>query len=441
MKARVILTTVVFMLLVPTALCAAPLAERSVLDNGIILLHAERVNLPIVTVVVSIDAGGVREQEDKAGLASLTADLLNEGTETRTARQISEEIEFVGGSLSTAGGKDSMTASLTVLKKDIGLGMALLADVLMHPSFRDEEINRRKKIIKNSILQQQEDPGTVADKAFQKALYGTHPYGWPVEGTEESVEGISREDILGFYRQYYAPNNMIMAVVGDVDKEELRRLLQEAFLLWPRKNVPPLQLPPPRQHERTEVVTVDKELAQATIILGHGGIARDHPDYYAVTVMNYILGGGGFVSRMMDNIRDNLGLAYDVRSSFTAGKHAGSFEAALQTKNESANTAIAELQREMERMRAELVSDKELNDAKSYLTGSFPLRIDSNRKIANFITAVEMFNLGLDYVNEYPGLINVVTKEDVLRVARTYLHPDRYLLTVVGDQKKITLAR
>ncbi len=434
-----ILFLVLTLVLSAGPLAAAPLGERSVLENGMVLLHAERHTLPIVNVVVQINAGSVREPEEKAGLANLTADLLNEGTTTRTARQISQEIEFVGGSLSTSGGNDGVTVSLTVLKKDIALGMQLLADIIMHPAFREEEVSRRKSIIRNSILQQKEDPGTVASKAFLKEVYGRHPYGWPVEGTEETVGRLTREDVVRFYETHYAPNSTILSVVGDVTRQELLQILSETLLRWPRKDVPKVLPAQPQPKEKKTVVTVDRDLTQASLILGHLGVARDNPEYYAVTVMNYILGGGGFASRLMDNIRDNRGLAYDVNSSFSAGKYAGAFRAGLQTKNESANLAIAEILREMDRMRSEPVTDAELRDAKAYLTGSFPLKIDSNRKIAGFLTAVELYGLGLDYVDEYPRLINAVTREDVLRVARKYLDPEHYVLVVVGNLQKVSL--
>ena len=198
-------------------------------------------------------------------------------------------------------------------------------------------------------------------------------------------------------------------------------------------------LPTPVFEDKPKVIKIQKTLTQANIILGHLGIKRDNPDYYAVSVMNYILGGGGFASRLMDNIRDNKGLAYDVHSTFSANKYSGSFQAGLQTKNESANTAIEETLKEMERIRTEQVTDKELSDAKSYLTGSFPLRIDSNRKIAGFLTSVEFYGLGLDYVDNYRKFIEAVTKDDILRVARKYLNTKNYVLVVVGDLEKAAL--
>ena len=426
-------------LLLASQAYAAPLAEREILSNNMVLLHAERKALPIVTVVMAVRAGSIVESSDKAGLAYLTAALLNEGTAKRTSREISEAIEFVGGSLSASAGQDYATISLSVLKKDVDLGFDLLSDMVMNPAFNDDEINRKKKITKNWLVQQNEEPGAVASIAFSKAVFGKHPYARQVQGTVDSLDLISRQDIVDFHNTFFSPNNTIMSVVGDISRDELRSLLEKHLGKWQQKTVTAIDLPAVRASDNPTVIKIDRDLVQANIIFGHVGISRDNPDYYAVSVMNYILGGGGFVSRLMDNIRDNKGLAYDVHSYFSASKFSGSFRAGLQTKNESANTAIDEVLREMERIRTEPVSDKELQDAKSYLTGSFPLRIDSNSKIAGFALAVEFNDLGLDYVDKYPSLINAVTKEDILRVANKYLDTKNYVLVVVGNIEKTKL--
>ncbi len=434
-----VLCLVCSLVLLSASSYAERIADREVLANGMALLHSEKKGLPIVTVVVAIKSGAIVEPAEKAGLANLTADLLNEGTKGRSSKEISEAIEFVGGSLSTSGGGDYITASLSVLKKDIGLGFELLSDIILNPTFSDAEIQRRKKAIKNSIIQQKEDPGAIASKAFAEAVFGKHPYGRPVEGTEESLDGITREDITAFHREYYLPNSTIMTVVGDINKNELKSLLDRYFMDWQRKDIKDISLDAPVFEEKPKVIRIQKNLTQANIILGHLGIKRDDPDYYAVSVMNYILGGGGFASRLMDNIRDNKGLAYDVHSFFSANKYGGSFQAGLQTKNESANTAIEEILKEMERIKTGPVADSELNDAKSYLTGSFPLRIDSNKKMAGFLIAVEYYGLGLDYVDNYKKFIEAVTKDDILRAAKKYLHEKNYVLVVVGDLEKAEL--
>lgn len=418
---------------------AEGIAGREVLPNGMTVLHSEKKALPIVKIVVAIKAGSIAESDEKAGLANLTADLLHEGTASRSSKKISEEIEFVGGALSTSGGAEYMTATLSVLKKDIKLGFELLSDIILHPLFPEEEVARRKAIIKSSIMQQKEEPGRVASKAFLKAVFGENPYGRPVEGTEESIDTISRGDIIDFYKIHYGPNNTLMAVVGDISRDELNALINKYFKDWQKKNIPPRTLPAAGPGTGPRVVKINKEITQANIILGHLGITRDNPDYYALQVMNYILGAGGFASRLMDNIRDNKGLSYDVHSFFSANKYAGTFEVTLQTKNQSANAAIEEILKEMDRIMREPVRDKELNDAKSYLTGSFPLRLDSNNKLAGFLVAVEFYGLGLNYADDYKRFINSVSRDDVLRVAKKYLNTKDHVLVVVGDLEKASL--
>ncbi len=437
LKITLCLLFLFFVLISPAPVFAGRVADREVLPNGMVLLHEERSALPIVRVVLAIKAGSVAEPAEKAGLANLTADLLNEGTEKRSSKQISDEIEFVGGELGTSGGADYITVTLSVLKKDVDLGFDLLSDIVLNPAFSEDEIKRKKAVIISSIMRQKEEPGIVASKEFKKAVFGTHPYGRPVEGTAESLDTITRRDIIDFHREYYVPNNAILSVVGDVTKNELHSLLDRYFKGWAKKDVLEKPLPVPVPLSAPKIIKIDKDLTQANIILGHLGIGRESPDFYAVSVMNYILGGGGFASRLMDNIRDNKGLSYDVHSFFSANKYGGSFQAGLQTKNRTANAAIGEILKEMERVRTEPVTDKELNDAKSYLTGSFPLRIDSNSKIASLLIAVEFYNLGLDYVDKYKRLIESVTKDDVLRVAKKYLDTKYYVLVVVGNMKQV----
>lgn len=414
-------------------------ADREVLKSGLVLLHSEKTGLPIVKVVVAIKAGSFLDPPARAGLSNLTADLLSEGTAKRTPGQIKEEIEFVGGRLSVSGGRDYVTASVTVLKKDAKLAFDLLSDIIVNPAFRRSEIDRWKAITKSSIIRRKEDPGTVASEAFLKAVYGGHPYGRPVEGTEEAINAITRRDIVDFHGSFYVPNNAIMAVVGDISLTRTKSLINRYFSNWHRKDLPGVTVKAPRPLNGPTLIRINKDITQANIVFGHLGIKRDNPDYYAVSVMNYILGGGGFASRLMDNIRDNRGLSYDVNSRFSAGRYAGSFQVELQTKNTSANAAIGEIFRELKRMRTEPVADRELSDAKSYLTGSFPLRIDSIDKTAAFLIALEFYGLGLDYMGRYNDLINAVTKEDILRVARLYLHPKDYVLAVVGDMKEASL--
>lgn len=432
-------TLTVLYLFAGSAFAAEPLGKRIVLENGMVLLLSEKHSIPMVTINMAIMAGNTAAPPDKPGLASITASLLTQGTARRSAGQISSEIDFIGGSLSTGGGDDFASAGLRVLKKDIRTGMDLLSDVLMYPVFDQKEIDRKVKSTLAEIQRQKEEPGIVADQAFEKSVYGGHPYGRTNDEVAAYLPKMSRQDILDFYKARYRPNDTIIAVVGDVTEKEIVRLLKQYFRDWKQLDLPPRVPVSPPAIDKIAVRKTDMSITQANIDLGHIGVSRENPDYYAVSVMNYILGGGGFSSRLMDNIRDNKGLAYDVHSAFSAQKETGIFKVSIQTKNESANEVIEETLREIRRMQNEPVSEKELADARAYLTGSFPLRMDTSAKIAGMLTAIEIYNLGLDYPQKYPALINAVTREDIQRVARKYLQPDKSVIVVVANQEKAKL--
>ncbi len=434
-----VLFTVIF-LLVSTCLASAGIVpKRVVLKNGITLLFVETKALPIINISVAIKAGAIYDPPGKGGVANLTAAMLDEGTKSRTSMQIAEEIDFIGGRLSASGGEDFSSASLVVLKKDLATGMGLLTDILLNPVFPEEELERKKKETIAAIISEKDDPGAVASRAFYKAVFKEHPYGIPVEGDEESVSSITRDDIIRFFQQYYKPNNTIIAVTGDIKYKEAVSLIESSFKRWEKSKLILPAIPSVIKVANHDSIYIERNITQSNIILGHTGLSRDNPDYYAVTVMNYILGGGSFESRMTKEIRDKKGLAYSVYSRFDVNKYPGAFSVEVQTKNETAMEAIDGIKAELKKIREEQVSDEELKDAKSYLTGSFPLRLDTNAKISKFLVLVEYYNLGLDYINEYAKKINAVTKDDILRVARKYIDTENYITVIVGKQEKTGL--
>ncbi len=434
---------ILIILLVPlferVGFTAEPIGKRIVLENGMVLLLSEKHDIPMVTVSMAIKAGATSEPEDKPGLASITASLLMQGTSKRSASRISSEIDFIGGSLSVSGGSDFASAGLRVLKKDLRTGLDLLSDVLMNPVFDQKEIDRKVRETLAEIQRQKEEPSIIVGNAFAKAVYGGHAYGRTNDDVAAYLPKLTRQDIFNFYTTRYSPSSIIVAVVGDVNEKEVIALLEEYFKGWKRVNQPlPAPVPPP-VIEKTVVRKIDKNITQANIDLGNIGISRENPDFYAVMIMNYILGGGGFSSRLMDNIRDNKGLAYDVHSAVSAQKEPGAVSVSIQTKNESANEVISETLKEIRKIQTDPVTDKELADAKAYLTGSFPLKMDTYAKIAGILTAIEIYNLGLDYPQKYPALINAVTRADIQRVAKKYLHPDNLVIVVVANQEKAKL--
>ncbi len=408
-------------------------------DNGMDVLTLEQNSLPIVTIQVLVKAGSVLDPKGKTGLANMTLALLEAGTETRTAMEISEATDFIGATLRTRASQDYVMLQLRLLKKDINAGMALLSDILINPAFIPEEIARIQKQITGNILAQQDQPGAIARIAFQEMVYASHPYRSPVIGREKSIASMTQRDLITFHQIYYRPNNTIVAIVGDIGEGETKDLIEKYFGNWEKQasSLPVIEAAEPIW--QTELRTIEKDLSQATVILGHIGINRANPDFYAIHVMNYILGGGGFSSRMMSDVRDNKGLVYSIYSYFSTRHFPGAFAVSFQTKNSSVNEAIEAVLREINQMRNAAVTEEELSEAKAYLSGVFPLKIDTGKKLASLLAEIAFHNLGLDYFNNYQEQIMRVTREDVFHVAMKYLHPDRYAIVVIGKQDAIAL--
>ena len=418
---------------------SAEMVRKTTLSNGLTLVVAERNQLPIVHLQVLLRAGSSVDTAQQSGLANLTAELLLQGTATQEATQISRRIESVGGSLTSGADLDYTSIHLAVLKKDLPLGMELLADILLNPQFAEPEVSRKIAEMKARLKRMEEEPRQIAQLAFAKSLFRDHPYARPVEGSVATLDQLTRADIQRFFQSYYRPNNAQVTIVGQINLEEAAGILEKVLGGW---QAVPIQKPPltaPRELPRPEVVKIDRSSSQANILWGHLGINRGNPDYYTLLVMNYILGGGGFVSRLMDQIRDNLGLTYGIHSHFEAREFPGAFEISLETRNQNTNQAVAEIMKELKKFLEKGVTATELAEAKAYLTGSFPMRMDTNAKMVKLLSAIEFYGLGLDYPEKYPQLINQVTEGEILRAARQYLQPEKFLLVVVGDQKEIQL--
>lgn len=414
---------------------AMPPVQRIVASNGLVVLLSENHALPFVTVQLVIDVGARRDPPGKEGLSFITARGLLLGTQTRKAATINEELDFMGASLTASSNKDYLTVVLRALKKDLDKAVGLFLDVLMRPTFPEDEIKKEVGKTLAAIQAAEDDPGDVADKTFQKALFLSGPYGHPVEGTKESLTRLTRDSIIGFHREFFSSNHSILVVVGDITMEELRLKIIPALEKWPA-GVPPDTTLETRFAKGPSIVSVNRKITQANIILGHAGVSRGDPDYYALTVMNYILGGGGFSSRLFEEIRVKRGLAYSVASYFDPGKYPGSFQVVLQTKNASAREAISLTLKQLKRITIESVSEEELDGARKYLIGSFPLRFDTQFKMANFLSQVEYYGLGMDYADRYPSIIHSINREEILRVAGKYLHPDNCILAIVANPEE-----
>ncbi len=413
---------------------SALVIKRTVLKNGAVLLVSPQHQLPMVTMSIAFDAGSRRDPKDKAGLAALTASCLTLGTKELSAGQFNQKVDFMGSSVSVGAGPDYADAGFTSLKKYEDQTLHLLAATLTEPGLRDADIIHKRDERVAGIKADQEQPSYVAGVTFRKALFGDTPYGHPSEGTAESVAKLTPADVRAFYHEHYKMGGAVIAVVGDVEPEEIKAKIEKEFASLGGSVPPQAEPPAPAVAPGIHPTLINRNVVQATLILGAGGIARSNPDFYRIQVMNYILGAGGFASRLMKVVRSKSGLAYGISSGFDAGKFPGSFTVVTQTKNRSSNEALKLILQQLREIQQHPVSDAEMASAKKYLVGSFPLKIDRQSSIASFMLQIELYGLGLDYADRYPKLIDAVTKADVQRVAQKYLHPDALVLVAVANQ-------
>ncbi|HEU4439624.1 MAG TPA: pitrilysin family protein [Methylomirabilota bacterium] len=413
------------------ALAAPPLAHREVLPSGAVLLVAERPAIPIVVVQISVPGGSVRDPADALGLANLTADSITRGTTRRSGPELDRAIEFVGGSLEAGAGRDSATLYLSVLKKDLPLGLDLLAEVLLHPAFPAEEITRKIGEIQAGLRQSEQNPGTVAGRALGPLMFPGHPYGRPSAGTIESVGRLTREQVVGFFRTHYRPDGAVIVAVGDITVAEIRQALVQRLTPWTSPGGVLPAIPKPAAAVTAETRTITRDLSQTTVLLGRPSIRQDDPDYFPLAVATYVLGGGS-ASRLYSKVREERGLAYSVYAAVQPGRYGSSCVVSLQTRNDSVAQAVQLVRDEMARIGREPVTAAELDSAKSYLIGSFPLRLDTSGKVARFVGALEETGLGLDYPERYKERIGQVTAGDVQRVAARYLDPGTFDSVMVG---------
>ena len=427
---RVILA-VLLLLLAGPAEAAGPLAYREILANGAVLLVAERPAIPIVVVRVGVPAGAVYDPADALGVANLTAALLTRGTARRTGPELDRAIEFVGGSLEAGAGSDGAAVTLSVLKKDLALGLDLLAEVLLQPAFAPDELTRQVTDIQGSLRRSEQEPDTVAAREMSRLMFPGHPYGRPVAGTIESVGKITREQVTAFHQRHYRPDGANIVAVGDVTVADIRRELLQRLAGWTPPSVAVGAVAKAPSVAPAEERKIVRDLTQTTVLLGRPSIRQDDPDYFALSVATYILGGGS-ASRLYTRVREERGLAYSVYSSLAPARYGASYLVSLQTRTDGVVEAVRLTREEMARLAREPVAPRELSLAKSYLIGSFPLRLDTSGKLARFLGAVEENGLGLDYPDRYKERIGRVSAADVQRVAAKYLVPATFSDVQVG---------
>ena len=405
------------------------------LSNGLQVIAVSHHEQPAVSLRLLVRAGGAQDPADKPGVASLFSSVLDQGTTTRSAEQIAQTIDSIGGVLGTGSGTDLTTVSAIVMKDSLAVGLDLVSDLARNPAFLPQEVELQRKQMLSGLQVSYDDPEYLAGVVFDRLVFGAHPYGSPDAGTPKSIASITREDLVAYHKAWFGANNAILAIVGDVSAEEAFAGAERVFGSWgksARTAEKPVDPPAPTRR----LVVIDRPGAvQTEIRVGHTALPRKHPDYLALDLAVKILGGEGG-NRLHRVLRSERGLTYGASADLHAFRDAGDIVADTDTRSETTGEALRLLVDEMSKLQRERVSERELGDAQAYLTGSFPLTIETPGAIALQVLNAVVYGLDLQELQTFRERVNAVTVDDIQRVARTYLHPDRLSIVLVGDASK-----
>lgn len=412
-----------------------PKATRTVLSNGMILYLLEDPELPLVRISALIRTGLIYDPLDKSGLAKLAAHLLRTGgTADQTPQAINEALEFMAAEVEFSVGMESGSATLSVRKKDFPRALSILGSLLRKPAFDPAQVDLAKKQEIEAIRRSNDDPEEIAYREFRRVLYEGNPRAQVP--TTESIERIQRDDLFAFHRKFFQPNNIMLGISGDFQKEQMIASLEEAFGKWERSLIELPFIPAPAWRRKKMVYHAPKDLPQATILVGHLSLPRDHPDHIPFKILNFILGGGGFNSRLTQEIRSNQGLAYSVGSFYQGRVGYGVFGAFCQTKSSTTHKAISLIYEIMEGIKKKnKPRPEELDWAKESLVNQFIFSFTSSASIVSQQMQLEYDGLPEDYLEQYQKRVSAVTLEDLGRVAENHLHPQKSLLLVVGKEE------
>ena len=419
----------------PPTLTLPPIQELQ-LSNGLRVMLMEKHQVPVVQVNVIVKVGTADDSADRIGLASMAGDMLDEGAGDRDALALADAVDFLGARLSTGAGTSTTSASLYVAVDKLDDALPLLADVVLRPTFPADELERKRTSRLTSLLQAFDEPRAVASVLFAHALYGDHPYGNSPLGTEASIRALSVADLQRFHEAYFKANNATVIVVGDVTRDEVVPRLERAFGGWAAGDVPSTDLARVPGVGRREVLLVDKPgAAQSEIRIGRIGAPRLTDDYYALQVLNTVL-GGSFTSRLNQNLREDKGWTYGAGSSFAFREEAGPFLASSAVQTDVTDKALQEFFKEFDAIRRPVPAE-ELERAKNYEALGFPSAFQSVRGIASSLEEVVEYDLPRDYLNHYVDRMLAVTQREVRDAAQQYVTPERFVIVVVGDREKI----
>lgn len=425
------------LLLAVILLCATGLPARAVevqqvtSPGGITAWLVEDHSNPILSLELAFVGGAALDPEGREGLAYLVSGLIDEGAGDLDSQTFQETLQNLSIRLSFDAGLETFQGTLRTLTENRDKAFDLLRLALSEPRFDAEPVARIRSQILVQLAQQSEDPNVIAQRALRALMFPGHPYSRPVHGTPESVESIGVEDMRRFVAERFARDALKIAVVGDITAEELGPLLDHAFLGLPAEAAP-YDLPEVEPQGKGDVLVIERDLPQSVMVFGHGGLKRDDPDFYAAFVANRILGGGGFTSRLYAEVREKRGLAYSVYSFLYPLEHSALVRGAVATANARAGESLDVIREEWTHMGAEGPTAAEVDAAKTYLTGSYPLRFSSTGGIAGVLLGIQLDDLGLDYINIRNDLVEAVTVEDAQRVARELFRAEDLTVVIVG---------
>ncbi len=421
----------------PDPKLSLPPIEKTKLANGLEVWMVEQRELPMISMNLVMKTGSANEPDGKTGVAGMTTTLMDDGTKTRSAVDISNQLQSIGANMNIGGGWDSTNVSLQTLTKNLDAALAIYSDVILNPTFPAAELESTRGRLLVQLRQQRSTPNIINNTAFNKVLYGDHPYGR--DNNESTIKAITRDDLVGYYQSTFKPENGVLIVAGDFNKSSLKASLERAFSEWKSSgSVAPKQLPSTKAVSKPGIYIVDRpNSAQSVVSAGQVGIDRSNPDYFPVVVMNSIL-GGAITSRISMNLREDKGYTYGANSGFTYRRGAGPFRAGGDMQTAVTKESVYELMKEIRGIRGGIpVTQKELDYNKQSLIRRFPAAFETIGGISNQLANLVIFGLGDNYYNEYISKINAVTLDDVNRAANKYLDPDNMAIVIVGDRKVI----
>ncbi len=427
---------ILLLLLLPFAALQAgqinvPAMERDTLDNGLTIILMPYHKIPVVNLRLMVRGGSAHDPEGLPGVASMTTALMREGTTTRTATQIAEEIDFIGGSLSAGASLDYCAVNAEVLSKDIDAGLALFADVVLNPSFPPEEVERERKQRLAGLEALKEDPSELASTVFTQEVYNGHPYGRRAAGTASSLGALTRNDLQEFYRSVFVPGRSVIVAVGDFAAADMLDRLRRAFGSWKMEKGIDLNLAGPKPLEGKHVLVVDKpDATQSQILIGNIGVDIRNPDYFPLLVANTVF-GGGFTSRLVDELRVKRSLTYGAYSGFPSSLAGGTFVISTFTKNETLTEMLDAIMEQLARYREDGPTEEEVEKGKNYLAGSYARGLQSSGTLASRITDVELYQFPPDYLETYIERIRSVQSSDIRRVINDHFLINDLLFVVV----------